>query len=34
MLENLVLDVGKPYHRFFTARTIETARERMAPYRS
>lgn len=34
MLENLVLDVAKPYHRFFTARTIETARERMAPYSS
>ena len=34
MLENLVLDTTKPYHRFFTARTIETARERMAPYRA
>ncbi len=29
MLENLVLDAGKPYHRFFSAKTIETARDRM-----
>jgi hypothetical protein len=29
MLENLVLDTTKPYHHFFSATTIETARERM-----
>jgi hypothetical protein len=29
MLETLVLDSGKPYHRFFTKNTIETARQRM-----
>ncbi|MFI5004393.1 MAG: hypothetical protein ACHQE6_05200 [Solirubrobacterales bacterium] len=32
MLENLVLDTTKPYHRFFTEKTIETARTRMAAY--
>lgn len=32
MLENLVLDASKPYHRFFTKTTVDTARERMAPY--
>lgn len=32
MVENLVLDTNKPYHRFFSAKTIQTARERMAPY--
>jgi hypothetical protein len=29
MLETLVLDTRKPYHRFFTSSTIETARNRM-----
>lgn len=29
MLETLVLDTMKPYHRFFTTKTIETARARM-----
>lgn len=33
MLENLVLDSRKPYHRFFTTATKETARKRMEPYR-
>jgi hypothetical protein len=33
MVENLVLDTTKPYHRFFSATTIKTARERMMPYR-
>jgi hypothetical protein len=32
MLENRVLDEAKPYHRFFTAKTVETARSRMADY--
>lgn len=32
MLENLVLDTTKPYHRFFTETTIEAARLRMAQY--
>jgi hypothetical protein len=32
MLENLVLDESKPYHRFFTPKTITTARERMQEY--
>lgn len=31
MLENLVLDPSKRYHRFFTKNTIETARKRMEP---
>lgn len=31
MLENLVLDQSKLYHRFFTKNTIETARKRMEP---
>jgi hypothetical protein len=31
MLENLVLDPSKLYHRFFTKNTIETARKRMEP---
>lgn len=30
MVENLVLDTSKPYHRFFSVKTIQTARERMA----
>ena len=29
MVETLVLDETKPYHRFFVSTTIETARERM-----
>ena len=29
MVETLVLDESKPYHRFFTPATIETARRRM-----
>src|SRR5207245_297568 len=29
MVETLVLDASKPYHRFFTATTIEAARRRM-----
>ena len=29
MVETLVLDTKKPYHRFFTAKTIAAARERM-----
>lgn len=29
MVETLVLDERKPYHRFFTEKTIEVARERM-----
>jgi hypothetical protein len=29
MLEALVLDTDKPYHRLFTTKTIETARQRM-----
>lgn len=32
MVENLVLDVEKPYHRFFTPKSIETARERMSKF--
>ncbi len=32
MLETLVLDSSKPYHRLFTAPTIEIARARMAAY--
>lgn len=30
MLETLVLDADKPYHRFFSPTTVETARERMS----
>lgn len=29
MVETLVLNDAKPYHRFFTAKTVETARRRM-----
>jgi hypothetical protein len=29
MVETLVLDASKPYHRFFTTKTVETARRRM-----
>ncbi len=32
MVENLVLDETKPYHRFFASTTIAVARKRMAPY--
>jgi hypothetical protein len=32
MLENLVLDATKPYHRLFTENTIEKARLRMASF--
>lgn len=34
LLETLILDESKPYHRFFTAKTIEAARARMHEYRS
>jgi uncharacterized protein (DUF885 family) len=33
MLETLVLDEGKPYHRLFSVHTVEAARKRMADYR-
>jgi hypothetical protein len=33
MVETLVIDAGKPYHRFFSATTVETARQRLADYR-
>lgn len=32
MVESLVLDDSKPYHRFFTSSTIEVARKRMAEF--
>jgi hypothetical protein len=32
MLEALVLDRSKPYHRFFTRTTVETARSRMVEH--
>jgi hypothetical protein len=32
MLENLVIDESKPYHKFFSPKTIQTARARMKPY--
>ena len=32
MLETLVLDTTKPYHRFFTRNTVETARRRMREF--
>ncbi len=32
MVETLVLDETKPYHRFFSAKTIRQARERMQDY--
>jgi hypothetical protein len=32
MLENLVLDASKRYHRFFSPKTVETARERMRKF--
>lgn len=33
MLETLVLDASKPYHRLFTQKTVQMARDRMAEYR-
>jgi hypothetical protein len=32
MLETLILDASKPYHRFFSAKTIRLARDRMDDY--
>lgn len=32
MVETLVLDETKPYHRFFSSKTIQKARERMKDY--
>jgi hypothetical protein len=32
MLETLVLDESKPYHRFFTSKTVQIARSRMEEY--
>ncbi len=32
MLETLVLDASRPYHRLFSAKTIDIARERMDAY--
>ncbi len=32
MLETLILDKSKPYHRFFSAKTIQLAAERMEEY--
>jgi hypothetical protein len=32
MVEMLVLDTSKPYHRLFPATTVQSARERMAQY--
>jgi hypothetical protein len=33
MLETLVIDASKPYHRLFSPTTVEIARDRMADYR-
>lgn len=33
MLENLVIDEAKPYHRFFSPETVRVSRERMAEVR-
>jgi hypothetical protein len=33
MLENLVIDKGKPYHRFFSPETVRVSEERMAEAR-
>jgi hypothetical protein len=33
MVETLVLDSGKPYHRLFSAKTLRDAGERMAQYK-
>jgi len=32
MVETLILDATKPYHRFFSPTTIEVARRRMDDY--
>jgi hypothetical protein len=32
MVEALVLDASKPYHRLFPAATVQAARDRMAEY--
>jgi hypothetical protein len=32
MVETLVLDTTKPYHRLFSPKTIAAARERMEDY--
>ncbi len=32
MLETVVLDESKPYHRFFASTTVQVARERMTEY--
>jgi hypothetical protein len=32
MVESLVLDTSKPYHRLFSSATVDTARARMAEY--
>lgn len=32
MVETLILDKSKPYHRFFSAKTIQLAKERMEEY--
>ena len=32
LLETLILDERKPYHRFFTAKTLDAARDRMREY--
>jgi hypothetical protein len=32
MLETLVLNASKPYHRFFSAKTVQVARDRMSEY--
>jgi hypothetical protein len=32
MLETLVLDEAKPYHRLFSPKTVDTARRRMTEY--
>jgi len=33
MLETLVLDTSRPYHRFFTPKTVQVAKARMDAYR-
>ena len=33
MLETLVIDESKPYHRLFSPATVKIARDRMADYR-
>lgn len=34
MLETLVTDTSKPYHRFFSTKTVETADERLRAMRA